>query len=60
MKEASGEANMTVVTIILIGIIVAIATPIVTNMMNNTKTRTDCMNNGGYWENGQCKSAAGA
>jgi putative effector of murein hydrolase len=60
MKEASGEANMTVVTIILIGIIVAVATPIVTNMMNNTKKRTDCMNNGGYWTKGQCKSAAGA
>lgn len=54
MKEAAGEANMTVVTIILIGIIVAVATPIVTNMMNNTKQRSECMNNGGYWDNGKC------
>ena len=54
MKEASGEANMTVVTIILIGIIVAVATPLVTNMMNNTKQRAECMNDGGYWENGTC------
>ena len=55
MKEATGEANMTVVTIILIAAIVAVATPIVTNMMDNTKTKTDCMNAGGYiMENGQC------
>lgn len=50
MKEAAGEANMTVVTIILIGVIVAIATPIVTGMMNNTKNRTECMNNGKCWD----------
>jgi putative effector of murein hydrolase len=57
MKEAAGEANMTVVTIILIGIIVAVATPIVTSMMNNTKARTTCMNNGGYCQNdGSCST----
>lgn len=60
MKEAAGEANMTVVTIILIGIIVAVATPIITNMMNNTKNRSECMNNGGVWTGGSCSTAAGA
>ena len=40
MKEAAGEANMTVVTIILIGVIVAIATPIVNSMMENTAKRS--------------------
>lgn len=54
MKEATGEANMTVVTIILIAAIVAIATPLVTNMMKNTKEKAECMNNGGYWQNNQC------
>ena len=54
MKEASGEANMTVVTIILIGIIVAVATPIVTGMMNNTKKRACCMNAGGVWSGNGC------
>ena len=57
MKEAAGEANMTVVTIILIGIIVAVVTPIVTTMKNNTRKRRDCQNDGGYWENGQCKNS---
>ncbi len=56
MKEATGEANMTVVTIILIAAIVAIATPIVTNMMTNTKEKADCMNEGGYWSAGGCVS----
>jgi putative effector of murein hydrolase len=50
MKEAAGEANMTVVTIILIGVIVAVATPIITSMMNNTSDRAECMNNGGCWD----------
>lgn len=54
MKGVVEEANMTVVAIILISVIVAIATPIVNSMMNNTKQRTECMNNGGCWENGQC------
>lgn len=49
MKEAAGEANLTVITIILIGIVVAIATPIITSTMNTTKLRTDCLNNGGTW-----------
>ena len=50
MKEATGEANMTVVTIILIAAIVAIATPIVTGMMNTTKEKAECMNNGLCWD----------
>lgn len=54
MKEAAGEANMTVVTIILIGIIAAVATPIVKNMLDSTKTKTECLNNGGAWVNGKC------
>jgi putative effector of murein hydrolase len=54
MKEATGEASLTVVAIILIGIIVAVVTPIVNEAMQNTKARTDCINNGGVWEDGQC------
>lgn len=58
MKEASGEANLTVVTIILIGIIVAIATPIINSMMNNSEKKACCMSNGGTWENGRCLNAS--
>ena len=56
MKEASGEANLTVITIILIGVIVAIATPIINSMMTNTAKRTCCQNYGGVWESNTCKS----
>jgi len=54
MKEAAGEANMTIITIIIIGLIVALATPIINGMMSNISERTECLNNGGTWVNGQC------
>lgn len=37
MKEAAGEANMTVVTIVLIAIVLGAGTLIVTNMMKGMK-----------------------
>ena len=57
MKEATGEANMTVVTIILIAAIVAIATPIVTGMMTATNAKATCMNEGNIWSGGTCTKA---
>lgn len=55
MKEAAGEANMTVVTIIIIGVVMAIATPIIKNLVQQTQDRGDCINNGGEWVKGACK-----
>ena len=54
MKEAAGEANLTVVAVVLIGIVVAVATPIVTNLINSTGEKSQCMNDGGTWEQGKC------
>lgn len=59
MKEAAGEANLTVVAIILIGVIAAVVTPIITNMMNTTNERSECLNSGGYWEDGACVNGPG-
>lgn len=59
MKEASGEANLTVITIILIGVIVAVVTPLISSLMNNTKARTECLNGGGTWDNNQCVDGPG-
>lgn len=56
MKEAAGEANLTVVAIILIGVIVAVATPIIMGMMESTRERTECLNNGGMWQNNACQN----
>ncbi len=41
MKEAAGEANMTVITIVLIAIVLGVGTIIVTTMMRNAETKTD-------------------
>lgn len=54
MKEAAGEANMTVVTIIIIGVVVALATPIIKNLVNQSEKRGECVNNGGTWYKGDC------
>ncbi len=55
MKEAAGEANLTVVAIILIGVIAAVVTPLITRMMNTTRERGECMDTGGVWVNGRCQ-----
>ena len=54
MKEAAGEANMTVITIVLIAVVLAVGTVIVNNLMNNTKTSSCCSSNGGVWWSGKC------
>ena len=62
MKEAAGEANMTVITIVLIGIVLAIGGVLITTMMNNTKdnagnsTNNDATNcpSGTYWNGTKC------
>ncbi len=58
MKEATGEANMTVITVILIGIVAAVAIPLITNMINTTKARSCCINNGGTWNGSTCSGAS--
>lgn len=54
MKEAAGEANMTVITIMLIAIVAAVATPIIRSVVNSTKKSACCQSLGGIWENGSC------
>ena len=56
MKEAAGEANMTVVTIVLIAIVLGAGTLIVTNMMKGMSTNitSRCSQIGGYVKGGKC------
>lgn len=54
MKEAAGEANMTVITIMLIAIVAAVATPIISSVVGSTKKSACCQSLGGIWENGDC------
>lgn len=53
MKEAAGEANMTVITIVLVAIVLGVGTVIVSNLMRTTKQKSCCNNVGGTW-NGTC------
>ena len=54
MKEAAGEANMTVITIVLIAIVLGVGTVIVTSLMNGTKTSSNCTSAGGQMYGGRC------
>jgi len=58
VKEAAGEANLTVVAIILIGVIAAVVTPLITSMMNSTKKQACCQSNGGTWVKNACQGAS--
>lgn len=58
MKEAAGEANLTVVAIILIAVIVAIATPLINSLMRSSTRRACCTDAGGVWEGNTCQAAA--
>lgn len=54
MKEATGEASMTGITIAIIAVIAAIAIPIVSNLLKGLETSSCCQANGGVWQSGQC------
>ena len=55
MKEAAGEANMTIVTIVLIGIVLAAGTLIVTNIVGKMDKNTGkCNNNTQIWDGEKC------
>ena len=60
MKEAAGEANLTVVAIILIGVVVAVVTPLINNLMSSTAKRACCTDAGGVWQKGNCQAASGS
>lgn len=60
MKEAAGEANMTVITIVLIAIVLAVGTLIVNRLMNTTQKRSCCQAIGGEVSGNTCNSNNGS
>ena len=60
MKEASGEANITILTVLLIGIVALVATPLITNIMNSTSNQSCCTTAGGTWSGGTCSGGDSA
>ena len=59
MKEAAGEANMTVITIVLIGVVAAVGLVLVPRLMSRIKMRSCCTDVGGRWSGNTCRSVSG-
>ena len=54
MKEATGEASMTGITIAVIAIVAVIAVPIVRGLINSVRNSSCCASAGGEWSGGEC------
>ena len=59
MKEAAGEANMTVITIVLIGVVAAVGLVLVPRLMTNMQKRSCCTDAGGKWSGASCTKVSG-
>ena len=57
-ERSCRRSNLTVVAIILIGVIVAVVTPLINSLMSNTANRACCTDAGGIWKSGKCTSEA--
>ena len=55
MKEAAGEANMTVITIVLIGVVAAAGAIFIPRLLDNMKAKSCCTEFGGTWSGPTCK-----
>ena len=54
MKEAAGEANMTVITIVLIAVVLGVGTIVVNRLMTNTERKSCCNQLGGTVDGANC------
>ena len=59
MKEAAGEANMTVITIVLIGVVAAVGLVLIPRLMSSLKERSCCTDAGGKWAGASCNAVSG-
>ena len=54
MKEAAGEANITVITIVLIGVVAAAGALIIPRLLDNTARKSACSELGGTLSGTSC------
>ena len=59
MKEATGAANMTVITIVLIGVVAVIGLMLVPRLMKNGRKEACCTDAAGIWSKNSCIPASG-
>ncbi len=55
MKEAASEANLTVIAIVLIGVVAAVVTPLISGLLNGQAKRSCCNSLGGVYSGGKCE-----
>ena len=60
MKEAAGEANMTVITIVLIAIVLTVGGIVVNRMMTSTGNSSCCQSMGGKLVGNSCQIEGGS
>lgn len=59
MKEAAGEANLTVIAIVLIGVVAAVVTPLISGLLSGQAKRSCCQSLGGiYQSDGSCSGVS--
>ena len=54
MKEAAGEANMTVITIVLIGVVAAVGAILVPKILDGSAKKAACAEMGGNLSGSTC------
>ena len=54
MKEAAGEANITVITIVLIGVVAAVGLLLIPRLMKNAKAKACCTDGAWYVSGNYC------
>ena len=54
MKEAAGEANMTVITIVLIGVVAAVGAIVIPRLLNSSAKKAACAEMGGTLSGNTC------
>ena len=59
MKEAAGEANMTVITIVLIGVVAGVGLLLVPKLMQNAKAKACCTDAGWFVSGTWCCNPQG-
>lgn len=59
MKEATGEANLTVITIILIGTILPVFYFVIPRILGGIKDKACCVSNNGTVVSGMCQITSG-
>ena len=60
MKEAAGEANMTVITIVLIGVVAAVGAILIPRILRNLEYRSCCQESGYNISGNMCVNPNGA